>query len=157
MEWGPQILALLIPIVAIVMGMGLAMLGLVFDYRRKREMYELHHKERMAAIEKGIEVPPLSGDFVQLRKRRSTPGDLLRRGLILLFVGLALVVAMSYEQHQLSWWGLLPAAVGLAYLVSYFVERHSPPGADSGSGPARSGPTGSGPTGSGPTDSRPTL
>jgi hypothetical protein len=187
MEWGPQVLALMIPIIAIVMGIGLAMLGLVFDYRRKREMYELHHKERMAAIDKGIEVPPLAADFMQVRKARPTPGDLLRRGLILLFVGLALVVAMSYEQHQLSWWGLLPAAVGLAYLVSYFVERHSPPGADSGSGPARSGParsgparsgparsgptgsgptgsgptgsgpTGSGPTGSGPTDSRPTL
>jgi hypothetical protein len=141
-----QLLALMIPIVAIVMGIGLAMLGLVFDYRRKREMYELQHKERMAAIEKGMEVPPLAADFVQVRKRPATPGELLRRGLILLFVGLALVVAMSYEEHELSWWGLLPAAVGLAYLVSYFVERPSPPGNPSGSGRTGSGPAGSGPT-----------
>jgi hypothetical protein len=123
MDWAPEMLALMIPILGIVMGISLAMLGLWLDYRRKREMFEMHHKERMAAIEKGIEVPALAPDLLQSRMQRPTPGDLLRRGLILLFVGMALVIAMSYEESRLSWWGLLPAAIGLAYLISFFVER----------------------------------
>lgn len=118
-----SVLALMIPIIGIIMGISLAMLGLWFDYRRKREMYELHHKERMAAIEKGLEIPPLAVDYGRPRRRDVTQGDLLRRGLILLFVGLAAAGAMSYDAHQLSLWGLIPAGIGLAYLVSYLVER----------------------------------
>jgi hypothetical protein len=43
-----------LPIVAIVLGIG--MLALWFDCRKKRVFFEWHHKERMAAIEKGMEV-----------------------------------------------------------------------------------------------------
>jgi hypothetical protein len=125
-ETAPEMLALMIPILGVVMGIGLAMLGLWFDYRRKKDMFELHHRERMAAIEKGMEVPPLPADFFQ-RSRKRTPGDLLRRGLILLFLGAAIIVALSQEVRGHSWWGLIPVAVGLAYLISYFVERNRPP------------------------------
>jgi hypothetical protein len=52
------VLALVIPIVAIVFGISVAMLGMWLDFRKKREMFELHHAERMAAIEKGIDLPP---------------------------------------------------------------------------------------------------
>jgi hypothetical protein len=120
-------LALMIPILGVVMGIGLAMLGLWFDYRRKKEMFELHHKERMIAIEKGMEVPPLPVDFFySSRKRRPAPGDLLRRGLILLFVGAAIMVALSQEANRHYWWGLIPVALGGAYFISYFVERNRP-------------------------------
>jgi|ERR1700676_402802 hypothetical protein len=128
-----QILALSIPIVAIVMGIGLAMLGLWFDYRKKKEMFELHHKERMAAIEKGVDVPPLPAEFFQITRRQgfNDPAILLRRGLILLLAGVALIFAASYSLKELSFWGLIPAAVGLAYLISYLVERkRSPAGGD---------------------------
>jgi len=27
------------------------------DFRKKRELFQLHHAERMAAIEKGIDLP----------------------------------------------------------------------------------------------------
>jgi len=126
-EGASGILAMMIPILSIVMGIGLAMLGVWLDYRRKKDMFELHHKERMAAIEKGMEVPSIPADFFLSRKRRPTPGDLLRRGLILLFVGGALTLALAQEIRSHAWWGLLPAAVGLAYLMSYFVERGRPP------------------------------
>jgi Domain of unknown function (DUF6249) len=127
-EPASELLALMIPILGVTMGIGLAMLGLWFDYRRKKEMFELHHKERMVAIEKGMEVPPLPVDFFYpSRKRRPAPGDLLRRGLILLFVGAAIMVALSQEANRHYWWGLIPVALGSAYFISYFVERNRPP------------------------------
>jgi len=122
----PEVLAISIPIVAIVMGFGMGMLGLWFDYRKKREIFELHHKERMAAIEKGMEVPPLPPELFRDPRRRREPADYLRRGLVLLLVGIAIVIALLVTPGagpQAAFWGLLPAAVGLAQLIFYFVER----------------------------------
>ena len=48
-----EIIAVMIPIVAIVMGVGIGMLSLFLDYRKKREMFALHHKERLAADRQG--------------------------------------------------------------------------------------------------------
>jgi hypothetical protein len=55
----PPILAVVIPILAIVMGIGYAMLAIWLRYQRRKEVYEMHHRERMLAIERGMEVPPL--------------------------------------------------------------------------------------------------
>jgi hypothetical protein len=125
-----EVIAVLIPIVAIVLGIGIGMLSLYLDYRKKREFFELHHKERMAAIEKGMEVPPLPVEFFQdPRRRQRTPGDYLRRGLVWLLVGGALTVALPKTGSHNNLWGLVPAAVGLAYLIYYFFEgqRARPP------------------------------
>jgi hypothetical protein len=126
-----EIIAVMIPIVAIVLGIGIGMLSLYLDYRKKRVFFELHHKERMAAIEKGMEVPPLPPEFFQdPRRRQRTPADYLRRGLVWLLVGGALLVAMAGRGDHNNLWGLVPAAVGLAYLIYYFLEgqraRQSP-------------------------------
>ena len=116
------VIGVMIPIVAIVLGIGIGMLALWLDYRKKREFFELHHKERMAAIEKGMEVPPLPAEFFQDHRRRSrTPADYLRRGLVWLLVGIAITVALFQQKGTAGLWGLVPAAVGLAYLLSYFI------------------------------------
>lgn len=110
----------LIPIVAIVLGIGFVMLWVYLDYRRKRELYQLYHAERMSAIEKGMELPPLPADFFRDTRRRAPPGVRSRRwGLILLFLGVAISVAMwgSGERNG-WWWGLVPAGLGLALLIS---------------------------------------
>ena len=69
------------------------------DFFKKRSMFELHHQERMAAIEKGIEVPPLPPEFFQDRntgrRMARTPADHLFRGLRwLLLVSASLAVGM---------------------------------------------------------------
>jgi hypothetical protein len=115
---------LLIPIVAIVMGIGIGMLSLLLDYRKKRDIYALHHKERLAAIEKGIEVPPLPAEFFEdsrKGRRRNEPLSGLRSGLVWLFVGIALCVALyaTHPDRSLWTWGLLPIAGGLAKLLYY--------------------------------------
>ena len=119
----PRVISMLIPVVAIVMGIGIGMLSLYLDYRKKRSMYELHHKERMAAIEKGMDVPPLPPEFFESPRRRlRTRSDYLRRGLVWLLVGGAITAALYSQGRNSSLWGLVPAAVGLAYLLFYFLD-----------------------------------
>jgi len=117
------IFALVIPIVAIVMGLGFAMLINWLDYRKKREIFELHHKERMAAIEKGMDVPALPQELFQGNRNASgSPGCYLRHGFIWLLVGLAVMIALRAEGMPGAYFGLIPAAVGLANLF-YYVLR----------------------------------
>src|ERR1700735_4277693 len=102
----PAILSMMIPIVAIVFGIGVAMLGMWLDFRKKREMFQLHHAERMAAIEKGIELPPLPPEFFRDFKRRDRPpSSQFRRGLVWLLVGIALMVALHGTHDADFWWG----------------------------------------------------
>ena len=122
------ILPFMIPIIAIVMGIGIGMLSLVLDYRKKRDIFAMHHKERLAAIEKGMEVPPLPPEFFQNGHRRPcTPATTLRRGLVLLFVGAAITAALYNTFNRNYLWGLVPAAVGIANLLTYFIESRKTP------------------------------
>ncbi len=126
-----NILGLMIPIIAIVMGIGLAMVGLWFSYRLRRDVAQMHHAERLAAIEKGIELPPLPPEFYQQGRsgKFRNPSTNLRRGLILLAVGTGVALAMHGTNDDAWWWGLVPAAIGLAYLGIYAIEGRIPPGA----------------------------
>jgi hypothetical protein len=124
-------IAVFIPIVAIIMGIGIGMLSLYLNYRKKRDIYELHHKERMAAIEKGMELPPLPMEFFRdgrdLGKR--SPEGRLRSGLVMLLVGGAIAFALynSHNGSHDSWvWGLVPAAVGVANLIVWAAMRNKP-------------------------------
>ena len=124
-----EVIAVFIPIVAIVMGIGIGMLSLFLDYRKKREMFAMHHKERLTAIEKGMEVPPLPAEFFQdsRRTRVRVPSDYLRRGLILLLGGIALTIALFDTTRHNYLWGLLPTAMGVAYLIYYWFESRKSP------------------------------
>jgi hypothetical protein len=117
-----EVIAVMIPIVAIVMGIGIGMLSLYLDYRKKREMFAMHHKERLTAIDKGMEVPPLPPEFFQDNRRPKSIGDYLRRGLVLLLVGLAITVALYDTTRHNFLWGLIPCAMGAANLIYYFIE-----------------------------------
>jgi hypothetical protein len=142
------IIGVMIPIVAIVMGLGIGMLKLWLDYRKKREILQAHHAESMAAIEKGIELPPLppqfygseasslARDVVQEQlKGRHLGLTYLRSGLIWLLVGIAISVALyaNHEHgglHTAAWWGGIPIAFGLSKLLFYFIANRMNAGAD---------------------------
>lgn len=114
-----SIVGVFIPIVAIVMGIGLAMLEVVTSYRQRRTLIELHHRERLAAIEKGVEVPPLAEGL--LESKEVSPHRTLLRGLVWLFVGIGLLFALPWVDDELRYIGLIPGGVGLAYLIYYFM------------------------------------
>jgi hypothetical protein len=122
----PAILGVLIPIIAIVLGMAVAIVAVTTHHRQRVQRAELHHRERMAAIEKGLELPPEppDPDYQAEVVKAFSPGRYLLRGLVWLLVGVTLTVALSQtnrgDEHYL--FGLIPAGVGLAYLIYYFVE-----------------------------------
>ena len=119
----PDVLVFMIPIVAIVMGIGIGMLALVLQYRKRKEMFALYHQERMAAIEKGIELPPLPDAFFAEEGKEARPPSPHRHlltGLILLLLGVSLTLALYFEVGTQYLWGLIPAGLGLAFLIFYF-------------------------------------
>ena len=133
--------------------------SLAFRYKKR----ELQHQERMAALDKGLPLPPL--DEPASPPQRSLAQTYLLRGLMWLLSGLAIVVFLlgvtltthhelpasirvhdanqakangatdeqiraimnDREQNGMApgacLIGLIPIGVGLAYLITYRVER----------------------------------
>jgi hypothetical protein len=120
------IIALFIPIIAITLGIGIAMLAIFLNYKRRKETFALYHQERMAALDKGVETPPLP-DFLLTENGRPfgryNPRHHLLKGLVWLFVGIGLGCglwrAVGFEWALFS---LVPIGIGLAHLIYYFVE-----------------------------------
>ena len=84
-----NVIGALIPIVAIVLGVGIGFWRVYWDHQRKRLQYE----ERRLMIEKGMAPPPLPPD-----PPRRTVESSLRTGILLLFLGVGLVVAYGILQ-----------------------------------------------------------
>ena len=113
--------ALFIPLFGIVFGILVAIVAIVTQHRQKIQRAELRHKERLAAIDKGLELPPDAGDPEDAGKR-SRSGS-LRSGLIGLCVGIVLYFALDrVAGEEVALFGLIPAAIGLANLIFYFIE-----------------------------------
>ena len=114
-------MALLIPIVTVSVSLGALIVWIVVSHRRRMHEADCRHKERMAAIEKGLELPP--EPFAQPKQMLPRSRYLLR-GLIWLGVGLALTFGAHWSAVPLTGSGWIPIAVGAAYLIFYFVEAH---------------------------------
>ncbi len=116
-----EMVALLVPIFGIVFGIGIAVVSIVTAHRQKMQRAELRHKERLVAMEKGLELPPELEDLDN-GKKRSRSGS-LRSGLIGLGVGIVLYFALDrVAGEEVALFGLIPAAIGLANLIFYFIE-----------------------------------
>jgi len=90
------------------------------------------HRERLAAVEKGIELPPLE----QEAQNRSwnVQRILLLAGLTWISLGVGafvvLTALLSYPSHAaneippgIQWIGVAPAAVGVSHLIVYVVGK----------------------------------
>ncbi|TFG80846.1 MAG: hypothetical protein E4H19_15295 [Chromatiales bacterium] len=114
-------MALLIPILGIVFGIGVAIVSIIAGHRQKMQRVELRHKERLAAMEKGLELPPELEEPDNLGKRSRSGA--LRSGLTMLGVGIVLYFALDrVAGDDIALFGLIPAAIGLANLIFYFIE-----------------------------------
>ena len=145
------LMALSIPIVAIVGGITA---GIVRMMQRQRA-FEMIQRERIAAIERGLDPDkiaslqrPLIYDDHGLYSDPHTAAEHRRQGLLIggivtLFVGIAISIFMygvaggrDGDDHNVWTVGLIPAAVGVALLLSSFLIRPVGPGPGS---PPRSG------------------
>jgi hypothetical protein len=113
-----ELLALFIPILGIVFGVGIAVVAIVVGHREKVKRAELRHLERMAALEKGIELAPEPDVDAD---RRSTGS--LKSGVMGVFIGIVLYFALQrVADADVALFGLIPAAVGAANLIAWMVE-----------------------------------
>ncbi|HEX2494546.1 MAG TPA: DUF6249 domain-containing protein [Steroidobacter sp.] len=112
----------LIPLAAIVFSLSIPLVAIVLNYRKRRRLMDLHHTERMAAIERGMDIPPLPMELIAGRSPRRRTS--LLPGLVWFFVGIAVAGGMLLERDGHVPWmiGLVPLAIGLAYLIYYFAE-----------------------------------
>ncbi len=103
---------ILVPITLFLVTGAVIVSVLVLKYfRRKVESQEI-----LAAIEKGVEVK-----FPEQTRSRLLPG--LMWLLIGIVVSLAMALAIPDEAPAGMWvWGLIPVAVGAAYLIVHRVE-----------------------------------
>jgi hypothetical protein len=121
MEAHTSTLVLLIPIVAIVLGIGVAFWAIYWDHRAK----QMKFRERELMIEKG-----LTPSSFEPQKGPATLEDYLRRGIVMIFLGIGLGIGYVVLLH--SWgppaWlcGVGAAVVGLlgiGNLVFYAIAR----------------------------------
>lgn len=118
---------LLVPITAIAVPLSIPIVWIVLSYRKRRRLIELYHTERMAAIERGMELPPLPIELIDGRARRRRSS--LLPGLVWFFIGLAVFAGWlmtGFDDDLPVIFGLIPLGIGLAYLIYYGVEgRHT--------------------------------
>jgi hypothetical protein len=115
---------LLIGALGIVMGCAIPIVAITLDFIKRKRFMELAHQQRMAAIEKGIDLPPLSMALLEENRGYRRRSSSLLCGLVWLFVGLGIMVALYArdEEFRKAVYGAIPAGVGLAYLIYYFAE-----------------------------------
>jgi len=102
----------------------------VWHLRGKRRDWRLQliHKERLAAMDKGIPLPELPGYEDPPRPRRAWhPKWPLAAGIILIFGGAGSMVALMLsgeDYHRRVWsMGLIPVFVGVGLILQYWILR----------------------------------
>jgi len=134
----PAAIGAFIPIVAITLGIGIGCLAIWSDHKRKLELIDRIHRERMLALEKGVDPPALPpgmvGDLAAKPKAASRYlwPRAMRNGLMLLFSGIVLYFAVEEAGgREGAMFMLVPAVLGLANLIYAGViwkqEKDEPP------------------------------
>jgi hypothetical protein len=117
-------MAMLIPLLSVTVSVAALIVWIVVGYRRRMREVDCRHKERMAAIERGLELPP---DPVTQPPQMPPRSRYLLRGLIWLGVGLAITLGVhDWLQAQMGGAGWIAVAIGAAYLIFYVVEGVRP-------------------------------
>ena len=102
--------------VAIVFGVSISMLNVWVVHRRKQQMLEHWHKERMTAMEKGLPLPEVPPQLFS--DAETSSARLLRNGIALILIGIIVYIATARAiDEDLALFGFIPSAVGVANLV----------------------------------------
>jgi hypothetical protein len=134
----PAVIGAFIPIVAITLGIGIGCLAIWSEHKRKLELIDRLHRERMLALEKGVEPPALPPAMVGQLASKSKPASrylwpqAMRNGLMLMFGGIVLYFGVNNAGgEEGAIFMLVPAVLGLANLIYAAViwkqEKDEPP------------------------------
>jgi Domain of unknown function (DUF6249) len=118
----PANIGVFIPIVAIVFGIGMGMLSTWTEHKRRSQLLEQSHRERMVALEKGQPMPELPAGLLSGKSEdanpRNAPLRAMRSGLTLLGIGIVLFFGLQrLTGEDVALFGLIPAVIGVANLV----------------------------------------
>ncbi|MEZ5498000.1 MAG: hypothetical protein R3E77_01085 [Steroidobacteraceae bacterium] len=128
---GEDELAIMIPIIAVTLSLGIPIIAIITDYKRRRVMLEGMHKERLAAIERGVDVPPMPPELLSsvMVRREVTPVGYLFRAMVWAAIGLTLLLPLAdlIGGQRVAAVGWMPLGIGFAYLVRAIIEHRSGP------------------------------
>jgi hypothetical protein len=112
----PDHIAVLIPVVAVLGGICIAITGIIAGGRKK----ELEHKERLVAIEKGIPLPEPEQEV-----KKPVHSGRRAGGLVMFGLGLALTIALRFTPDaEHAWgWGLIPLFVGVGLIIAAILDK----------------------------------
>lgn len=114
-EIGPGHIGVFIPIIAVLGGIFVAITAIMTNGRKK----ELEHKERIVAMEKGLELPEPTPEI-----RKPVYSGRRAMGLVMFGIGLALTIGLWVEDGaRTGVWGLIPLAIGLALLTAAVLDK----------------------------------
>jgi len=120
------VLGLTIALVSVVMGIGVAIIAVWCDYKKRQQLLIFCHQEHMAAIEKGLEPPPFPREWGHGDEgsRPSAPGNAVKGGVFWLAIGIGLAIFLSLQDdidiHPAI--SAIPIAIGFASLAWHFIE-----------------------------------
>lgn len=118
-----EVLALMIPILAVVMTLLIPIAWFYFDHRNKRARYQAMERLAQSGQDPKMLERMLAGEpRHEPRNGRRTP---YKSGLICLAIGLTFMIGSEYYYHEgpPGWVGLLLLLIGLALLISDFLAR----------------------------------
>ena len=112
----PEMVAVFIPIVAVLGGVFIAVTAVVMNGRRK----ELEHRERILALEKGLPIPTPA-----VERERPKYSGRRTNGFVMAGIGLALTIALSAEEGFADGgvWGLIPLFIGVGLLIAGTMDK----------------------------------
>ena len=124
-----KVLGLGIGLVATILGIGIGFVAVWTEYKKRHDLITFCHQERMAALEKGLDLPPLPPELIHdvtgRDERPKSPGTGLKAGLMWLAIGIGTAIFLSLQQragiHPSI--GTIPIAIGIVYLICYAIER----------------------------------
>jgi Domain of unknown function (DUF6249) len=111
----PEVIAVFIPILAVLGGVMIAISAVIMNGRRK----ELEHRERIIAMEKGLAIPgpAVEPERPKFSSRRAN-------GLVMVGIGVALTIAMwTVDGAEAGVWGLIPLFIGLGLLIAGTMDK----------------------------------
>jgi len=114
-EINPNVVAISIPIIFVIGAIAVTITALILDAGRK----DRKHRERLLAMEKGIELP-------EEPVKTSPPRYFAMRawGFVFTFIGIATFIGITSEEGlKHGVWGLMPLSIGVALLVAAYLEK----------------------------------
>ncbi len=103
-----------------------ALIIIIINHRKKQKILELIHKERMAAIEKGVPYP----EWPEYRangesREKENPRSSLGAGVILMMIGAGISLTFYLWPELRVVWpvGLIIIFTGIGVVISYFLTQ----------------------------------